>query len=108
MEHVISIGADGNVRSMHNDRFNIGFLGPQKIDRASDIRFSDTEQSWGIWFNCGGVYVEPSREYAGFTSYDAARRLEVLVMNEALKDGLSPTHPSIKGWAWIRRESVAV
>ena len=92
MEHVIVIGPSGVVKSMHNDKFSMGFLGNQTIERASDIRFDSETQAWGIWFNVDGVFVEPAKaSHKGYSSYESARDHEVLVMNESLKTGLCPT-----------------
>lgn len=92
MEHVIVIGPSGVVKAMHNDKFPMGFLGKQTIERASDIRFDDESQAWGIWFNVDGVFVPPARaSHKGYNSYEAARDHEVAVMNETLKTGLCPT-----------------
>lgn len=92
MEHVIVIGPSGHVKSMHNDKFSLGFLGRQTIERASDIRFDADTQDWGIWFNVDGVFVPPSRpSHKGYNSYEVARDHEVAVMNESLRTGLCPT-----------------
>ena len=92
MEHVIVIGPSGVVKSMHNDKFSMGFLGNQTIERASDIRFDSETQAWGIWFNVDGEFVQPARpSHSGFNSYESARDHEVQVMNESLKTGLCPT-----------------
>lgn len=92
MEHVIVIGPGGVVKSMHSDKFPLGFLGRQTIERASDIRFSEEDQKWGIWFNVDGQFVPPAKTtHAGFDTYEGARDYEVRVMNESLKTGLCPT-----------------
>lgn len=92
MEHVIVINPAGAVKSMHNDKFNLGFLGPQTIQRASDIRFDEASQTWGIWFSVGGQFVPPQQPtHCGFDSYETARIKEVEVMNESLKGGQEPT-----------------
>lgn len=92
MEHVIVISPEGAVKSMHNDRFSLGFLGNQTIERASDIRFDEATQKWGIWFHVKGQYVPPQLpSHYGFDSYETARDHEVRVMNESLKSDLCPT-----------------
>lgn len=91
MEHVIVISPVGAVKAMHNDKFPLGFLGPQSIDRASDIRWDEQHQSWGIWFNVDGEFIAPTAVYAGFLTYEDARNFEVDVMNDCLKRGASPT-----------------
>lgn len=81
MEHVIDVTPDGLVQSLHNDSFNLGFLGDQKIERASDIRFDEATQTWGIWLKEGDGFIEPGAYLSGFDSYDYARRFEVLYLN---------------------------
>lgn len=103
MEHVVSIGPSGAVRSMHNDKFSLGFLGKQSIDRASDICWDEEEQNWGIWFNVGGTYEAPSIEYSGFGSYEEARDFEVKVMNQCIQLEMPPTDPHVKRWAATHR-----
>lgn len=104
MPHVINFSTEGVVRSMHNDRFSLGFLGDQAITRASDIRWSVEDQSWGIWFAVKKEghepeFIYPYRTYRGFDSYDAAREFEVQVMNEAMLRRLPPTNLDILQWA---------
>lgn len=84
---------------MHNDKFPLGFLGPQTIKRASDIRWAEDDQSWGIWFAVGESFTIPEPEYAGFDSYETARDFEVAVMNEAAKQGMSPIDGRMLDWA---------
>lgn len=92
MEHVILINSCGAIKSMHNDKFDLGFLGSQTINRASDIRFDEGSQTWGIWFFVDGKFVQPSQtSHYGFDSYESARKKEVAVMNDSLKTGLPPT-----------------
>lgn len=98
-EHVINISPSGEVRAVHSDKFSLGFLGPQNIVRASDIRWDEESQSWGIWFNVGGEFVPPLPAYAGFSTYETVRKLEVRVMETAMLYGKSPVDPSIEAWA---------
>lgn len=104
MDHVIAIGPDGSVTSMHNDAFPLGFLGDQDIQRASDIRWDKDEQSWGIHFMVDGVAISPSREYRGFESYEAAQDFEVMVMTECIRHDMSPTEVGILRWAATHRK----
>ena len=92
MEHVIVINPNGAVKSVHNDKFNLGFLGPQTIQRASDIRFDEDSQTWGIWFKVRGDFHPPALpSHYGFDSYETARQVEVRIMNESMKTGSCPT-----------------
>ena len=92
MEHVIVVGQTGCVRSMHSDKFSLGFLGNQVIERASDIRFDNATQRWGIWFHIKGDFMPPAlSSHKMFETYEGARNHEVRVMNESLKTGLPPT-----------------
>lgn len=77
---------------MHNDHFSLGFLGDQRIERASDIRFNNATQDWDIWFHVDGKFVQPQlTSHSRFATYEAARNHEVQVMNESLKTGALPT-----------------
>jgi Protein of unknown function (DUF2997) len=99
MEYVINIAPSGRVTAMHSDKFSLEFLGPQKIERASDIRWNVYPQSWGIWFQVNGIFLPPGSAYSGFPTYEAARLFEVAAMNEGMKQGVTPLHLSIKDWA---------
>lgn len=94
MELVVSISPNGGVRSMHDDRFPMGFLGPQRITRASDIRWNEEEQKWEIWWYVRDDefegFVEPSEPYRYFSSYEDAREFEVAIMNCSLRTGYHP------------------
>lgn len=91
--HVIDITEDGTVSAMHNDKFNIGFLGPQKITRASDIRFHEDTQDWQIWLFVGELthnddgYIHSL--VSGFPTYESARKFEVKWLNEARLQSLA-------------------
>lgn len=102
-EHTIVIGAGGAVTAMHNDNFNLGFLGRMTIERASEIKWDEENQNWGIWFAVGGEFVEPSPEYGGFDSYNTARDFEVAVMNHCMAQDLSPVSPQARRWAATHR-----
>ena len=74
---VIDFRPDGEVNAMHRDSFDLGFLGPQEIMRASDIRFDGNRQLWDIYvaFDIDDYhYVE---EATGFKTYEDARRAEL-------------------------------
>jgi hypothetical protein len=103
MEHVISFSPTGAVKAMHCDTFSLGFLGPQRITRASDIRWNEEDQAWGIWFNENGEFQPPFDFYKGFATYEAARDFEVKVMNFCLKEQKSPIEFDIYLWAKLAR-----
>jgi len=88
-EKVIDFGADGQVSSMHQDEFNLGFLGNQHIKRASEIKFNEALQKWEIQLPVGGGY-ETVKECPTFDSYNAARSYEVLWMNCCRKNAVEP------------------
>lgn len=103
MEQVVVFSPGGGVRSMHSDKFSLGFLGRQNIRRASDIRFNVDTQLWDIWFVHDGEYVEPTPEYARFPGYEAARDFEVRVVNRCLEQGVPAHCHTIRNWAfWLR------
>lgn len=105
VEHVISISPSGVVKAMHSDKFPLGFLGAQKIERASDIRWAEHEQSWGIWFRIetDTLFTSPPEVYGGFNSYEEARAFEVAVMNEAMKQQTFPLQTAVQKWAGMQR-----
>lgn len=76
---IIDFRPDGQVQSMHReDVLPLSFLGPQYIERATDIRYDFDTQSWGIWPSDGqGGFSSPPREAKGFPTYDQARKVEV-------------------------------
>lgn len=79
--HVIDFRVDGTVEAMHSDKFDLGFLGDQNIERASDIRFDSKTQKWGVWLQRNGHFSKPHNAWAGFSEYDTARKFEVEVLN---------------------------
>ncbi len=94
MELVVSVSPSGGVRSMHDDRFPMGFLGKQQIKRASDIRWNEEEQTWEIWWYVRDDefegFAEPAEPYRYFHSYELAREFEVNIMNCSLRTGYHP------------------
>ncbi len=76
---VISFDQTGEVNAMHRDQFDLGFLGNQKIERASDIRFDEDSQLWDIWLLEGPGARLPRITSAarGFNTYEQARDVEV-------------------------------
>lgn len=105
MEHVINFGNDGAVVAMHNDSFDLGFLGAQSIKRASEILWDEEAQKWSIHFadRDGTIDSLTNKEYKGFAEYRVAREFEVAVMNHAYLMGLPPRHPAIREWAASQR-----
>lgn len=90
-EIVIDIDPEGVVKGMHRDEFNLGFLGKQKIVRASEIKFSTDSQKWEIFIPLpvGGDELLV-KECGQFDSYNVARNFEVLWMNECRLAGVEP------------------
>jgi hypothetical protein len=77
---IIDFAPDGTVQAQHNDKFPLGFLGKQTIERASDIRFNEETQKWDMYValsgeDNNGVFYLPIGG-AGFDSYDEARKIE--------------------------------
>lgn len=91
---VYDFSPEGKVEGMHHDCFSLGFLGTQKIQRASDIRFNEETQQWDIWLFSSDEWQAPTASLQGFAGYDAARRFEVLALNTCRKLGLRPTSPA--------------
>jgi hypothetical protein len=90
MEKIINFSPEGVVTSLHQDAFPLGFLGPQKIARATDIRFNEEFQEWDIYVVPEGDATEmwtvpPLR---GFAGYDEARRFEVKWINRCMSFGM--------------------
>lgn len=86
MEKIIDFAADGTVRSLHQDSFNLGFLGDQKIERATDIVFNESTQKWNI------RVLGPGRNWSSswlseFDGYDEARGFEVKWINRCMEIG---------------------
>lgn len=85
MEKIIEFAPSGAVFSLHQDGFNLGFLGPQKIERATDIQFNETRQNWDIYVlpqgETGGGFHWTIPSLRAFTAYDEARRFEVAWIN---------------------------
>ena len=110
--HVIDFKLDGEVQAMHNDKFDLSFLGNQSIERASELKFNEETQTWGIWlhrgdhhwsFNSGGItrFNPPVEGADGFATYDGSRQVEVAWLNSCRRDGVEPT--SDQGLAHLRR-----
>lgn len=91
-EMVFDIGQTGRVTGMHHDKMDMGFLGKQKITRASDIRFDTSKQQWFIHLASPSHRQRfiKSETVGGFSGYNEARDFEVLWLNECLKAKVSP------------------
>jgi hypothetical protein len=88
----IDFAEDGTVEAMNRDEFNIGFLGKQSIQRASEIKFNEATQSWNICLpddddRCWVAIPEAT----GFASYNVARDVEVFWLETARRVGVNPT-----------------
>lgn len=79
---VLDVSPTGGVEGMHMDRFDLGFLGDKKIERASEIIFNEKTQKWDIHVNTKDCF-SPLRmvEAAGFDTYEGARSVEVRWFN---------------------------
>ena len=44
--HVIDFTPEGMAQAMHNDKFDLSFLGRQSIERATEIVFDEDYQQW--------------------------------------------------------------
>lgn len=92
--HVISFKPNGEVTALHNDSFDLSFLGRQRIRRATDIRFSEGTQQWSLWLpkpwpHVGGeFFMAPGAD--GFSSYETARKVEVEWLNSCALLGVDP------------------
>lgn len=87
MEKVIDFSPSGAVSSLHHDEFDLGFLGAQRIHRATDIRFAESTQRWGIYVLREDGYHWTIPSLMGFLWYDDARRFEVTWINECIARG---------------------
>lgn len=90
---VIDFSADGSVVAMDRPQFQLGFLGKQKIERASDLRFDEVTQLWDIWVhrdNDTYAIVATVSGSCGFPSYEVARAVEVAWFEQCRLDSVSP------------------
>lgn len=94
---VIDFAPSGAVEAMHRENvLGLGFLGPQRIIRATDIRFDTESQTWGIWPRKPGSESEeflppPCQAAAGFFSYETAREVEIRWLEYCRLVGAEPT-----------------
>ena len=89
--HVISFSPTGEAQAMHNDKFDLSFLGRQSIERATEIKFFGVTQTWTITFpDDDGRHYRWTKECEGFPTYEGARKIEVAWLNECRAAGLEP------------------
>ena len=87
---VISFDSNGVVEAMHNDKFNLSFLGQREINRASDIKHDIHTDTWGIYLNDGnGAFTVSAPALQGFNDYEEARQFEVKWLNKCRMDGIA-------------------
>jgi len=101
-EMVIDFDADGTVESMHRETvLDLGFLGNQRIVRATDIRHNNDTQKWDIYPSSALICIPPvgtepeffsppSGGLTGFASYEQARGVEVAWLEYCRLHGIDP------------------
>lgn len=91
-ELVIEFQPTGKVLSMHQDEFDLGFLGNKRIRRQTEIVFRESNQKWGIKYLIDGdtdcPVIAPALEE--FDGYEEARNFEVRWVNQCRLYGISP------------------
>lgn len=106
---VIDFRPDGAVEAMHRDSFDLGFLGKQKIRRATDIRFDEAAQTWTIFLaDChadGPETFTIVEEGRGFPTYDDARKMEVRWLEMCRLHGIHPRSQEGTALLTILRQS---
>lgn len=101
---IIDFTPEGTVESLHNDSFDLGFLGAKTVTRATEIRFHEESQTWQIELPvmsvledlggptapvCTGFQL-PFPEARGFATYEQARRIEVRWLDACRLQGFDP------------------
>lgn len=104
---VVDFNSDGSAEAMHRDQFDLGFLGKQEIQRASEIVFDPETQKWDITVTREQLGT-PEAFFAyvrskGYATYEEARTAEVTWFEDCRLLSLSPL--SIKGASLIRRNN---
>lgn len=98
--HVIDIGIDGTATAMHNDKIDLSFLGKQEITRATEIKFCEDCQKWGIFLpkkwdesltKEGEFSVMVDDAARNFDTYEGARKVEVAWLNASRLANVSPS-----------------
>lgn len=91
-ELVIDFSAEGTAQAMHMDGFDLGFLGAKSIQRATEIKFNERTQLWGLYLPDVANATNPvwaRMPYGqGFPSYEVARQYEVVWINICRAKGL--------------------
>lgn len=94
--HVIEFTPQGTVHAMHNDKVDLSVLGKQSIERATEIKFCDECQTWGIYLPEPAAAGEMQFKYVvddsalGFKTYEGARQVEVEWLNRCRLENVSP------------------
>lgn len=100
---VVDFLPTGEVNSMHVDTFDLGFLGNKSVQRATEIKFDEDTQLWGLYLPLEGQLpgdtqaFYPVVEAQGFPTYEVAREAEVLWLNVCRSKGEEPSGAYGKG-----------
>lgn len=81
----IRVGTDGEVMTMYNEEFLLGFLGRHKIERLTEILFNEDTQDFYIQ-HCHTKELIAE----GFDTYSSAIRYEVDWFERAMQAGKDP------------------
>ena len=73
------------------DDFDLGFLGDKKIIRASEIVFNEDTQLWDVFAGTKHPLATAYQCCAGFTTYEFARKFEVLWFQNCAIAGVEPS-----------------
>lgn len=89
-ELVLNFSETGVVSGMHMDQFDLGFLGKKSVERATEIKFDEDAQTWGLYLPIINGWL-PVPEGMGFGSYEVARRFEVSWINICRAKDIQPS-----------------
>lgn len=99
---VIDIDLSGSSKALHTEAFDLSFLGPMYIARQTDIVFNSDTQLWDMYyiecsneFECKSTTLKKVVPLSGRSSYEDARTVEVLWLNDCRLLGIDPV--SIEG-----------
>jgi len=102
--HVIDFTSEGTAQAMHSDKFPLAFLGAQSITRATDIKFNEDTQTWGLYLPSDIGTWEGVPEAQGFDTYEGARKVEVRWLNVCRLRGVNPeSNDGLSALKLIRR-----
>jgi hypothetical protein len=104
-ELVIDIAPTGRTEGMHFDEFDLCFLGNKQVERASEIIWDETGQSWFIKLPDDDLVAPANAFVGGFVGYDTARTFEVSWLQGCRKGNVSPRSPEGVKIARVLRES---